>query len=773
MSVDLESLALSLEGFEPEGGLFAEVAVPAPLTGALTYRVPPSLAEQLQPGSRVVVELGKRRLFAVVLALTTKAPSFKKTTKLKNILEVVDREPVVPEELLRFLIELGTYYFAPIGEVMKLAMPALERDDAERVGGEQEISTQGVHVLSGRKIRYARPTAQIEPPGSLKGNPLAVLSLLRSTGEMPVAKLAERWSNARSVVEKLTGLGLVEVEEREAPRDPFFREGVARDAAPEPTDAQRDAMAAIDDALSRDASSSFLLHGVTGSGKTEVYLHAIATALTMGKGALMLVPEIALTPQLVSRFRARFGDEVAVLHSGLSRRDRHLMWQSLRQGKVQVAIGARSALFAPVPKLGLIIVDEEHDSSFKQEEGVRYHARDMALLRAHRAHAVCVLGSATPSLETEHLARTHKIVRLKLPVRARSTAVMPQVFTVDLRRTGPGPSGDPRISLPLHRKIVEVLGRGEQVILFLNRRGFAPSVICDACGTVATCPLCSVALTYHRGQKLVRCHYCDFQRRFGGQCASCGSDRVELEGLGTERLEETVKKAFPDARVARLDRDVASGNKAEPILEKLRNHEIDILIGTQMVAKGHDVPKVTLVGVINADAALSMPDMRASERAFHLLVQVAGRAGRGEVRGTVILQTRDPQNPAIMAAATHDVDGFAARELQNRAELGYPPFSRLCMVRVDAPDEAEARDIIASLAEVARAVPAAKRGEVDVLGPSPAPIARLRARYRFQLLLKGRDRKAVRQVAIAVIEAQRKVNPRVRVVIDIDPVSML
>jgi primosomal protein N' (replication factor Y) (superfamily II helicase) len=813
--------------------MYAEVAVPAPLAHALTYRVPEALQAHVQPGSRVVVELGRRRVFAVVLGLsdtpprpskkaeaaaeaaeaagaagaeaqqaaeaavreaargalqpsllglpeelllagnTSRPPKARKAPTLKDVLDVVDREPVVQPELLRFLVELAQYYFAPIGEVMKLALPALERDDAARAGGEHEVSTQGVHLVGGKKLRYARATDQLEAPGSLKGNAAAVLALLRSAGELPVAKLAERWSNARTVVEKLSGLGLVSVEEREPPRDPFFREGVARDEVPEPTEAQSEAMGALEGALKGGEGGAFLLHGVTGSGKTEVYLHAIAAARALGKGALVLVPEIALTPQLVSRFRARFGDELAVLHSGLKRHDRHAMWQSVRQGRVQVAIGARSALFAPIPDLGLLIVDEEHDSSFKQEEGVRYHARDMALLRAHRARAVCVLGSATPSLETEHLARTHKITRLRLPVRARASAMMPQVITIDLRRTGPGPNGDARISLPLHRKIVEVLGRKEQIILFLNRRGFAPSVVCEACGLIATCPSCSVALTFHQRQKLMRCHYCDYEQRFGGSCMACTSNRIALEGLGTERLEESVRVLYPDARVARLDRDVASGNKAEPILEQLRKHEIDILIGTQMVAKGHDVAKVTLVGVINADAALSMPDMRATERAFQLLVQVAGRAGRGEVRGTVMLQTRDPKNPAIVSAATHDVDGFAMRELQARAELGYPPFSRLCMVRVDAPEEGLARDVAASLAEAARAVPVARGGAVEVLGPAPSPIARLRARYRFQLLLKARERKALRAVAIAVIEAQRKVDRQVRVVVDVDPVSML
>ncbi|RYE94541.1 MAG: primosomal protein N', partial [Myxococcales bacterium] len=420
-----------------------------------------------------------------------------------------------------------------------------------------------------------------------------------------------------------------------------------------------------------------------------------------------------------------------------------------------------------------IIVDEEHDSSFKQEEGVRYHARDMALLRAHRVGAVSVLGSATPSVETEQLARDARLGRLRLPMRARTAAMLPKVEVIDLRRTPAGPTGDKRLSAPLHTAIEETLARQEQVILFLNRRGFAPSVVCESCGVIALCPLCSVPLTYHRAQNLVRCHYCDHQRRFTGRCRACRSDRVVLEGLGTERLEETVRLAFPGARIERLDRDVGTAAKAEVILTKLREHEIDILIGTQMVAKGHDVARVTLVGVINADGALSMPDVRATERAFQLLVQVAGRAGRGEVAGRVLLQTRDPLNPAIVSAAHHDVEGFLERELTARAELAYPPFARLAMVRVDGEDEDLAHQAAKLLADVARGSGPAARGVIEVLGPAPAPLSRLRGRYRFQILLKSRDRRLLRHVAQLVLGNESRLVGDIRATVDIDPVSML
>jgi primosomal protein N' (replication factor Y) len=453
------------------------------------------------------------------------------------------------------------------------------------------------------------------------------------------------------------------------------------------------------------------------------------------------------------------------------------MWRRLREGAVDVAIGARSALFAPVKDLGLVVVDEEHDPSFKQEEGVRYHARDMAILRAFRAGGVCVLGSATPSLESEHLARTGKLTKISLPDRARAQE-MPKVEIVDLRRIGAGPTGDKRISIPLHRAIEATLAAKEQAILFLNRRGFSPAVRCESCGEMASCPQCSVALTLHkRHGEVLRCHYCDYEQPMLAACGKCKATALALEGLGTEKLEETLRLAFPSARVARLDRDVASGTATEKVLAKMRSREIDLLVGTQMVTKGHDLPHVTLVGVINADAALSIPDFRAAERAFQLLVQVAGRAGRGDSPGRVLVQTYDPEHHAIVFGKQHDVMGFLSRELADRRELGYPPFSRVALVRADAIDEKVAHKACAHLARIARE--AAKGADksaaakVDVLGPAPAPLARLRNRYRFRVMLRAPDRGELRRVLLAV-ERERAALPReVRTSIDVDPVQLL
>lgn len=782
--------------------LLADIAVPIPLAQAFTYEVPAQIASSVQPGARVVCELGKRRVLGVVLSVADREPA--PGVRLKPIRALLDTQPILPRELLSFLQELSHYYFAPIGEVMRLALPALERDALTAMKEQGElISLSRVKKISARRILFAAPTDAIEAPGTLRGQAAVLLSLLRATGELPIARLEDKFGNARAAVKKLAALGLVNTYERDAPRDPFFAEAEARDAPPVLNDAQAAATEAIFSKLralgdSPSNPGAFLLFGVTGSGKTEVYLRAIAATLEMNRGALVMVPEIALTPQLVARFRARFGDALAVLHSGLSDADRHAMWNSLRKAQVRVAIGARSALFAPVSNLGLVIVDEEHDASFKQEEGVRYHARDMALLRAHRACAVCILGSATPSMEAMMLARRGKLTELTLPERAHRAASLPTVTLIDLRRMGAGPSGSRLLSLPLHRALEETLQAGEQAILFLNRRGFAPSVVCDACGTVETCLACSVALTFHKGRPRkaqakdslfhqieqqndemalqggrLRCHYCDFDGPLPAACNACGAPKLMLEGLGTERLEDLMAASFPNARIARLDRDVTGADSSQAILARMRRGEIDILVGTQMVAKGHDLPNVTLVGVINADAALSLPDFRAAERGFHLLVQVSGRAGRQDRKGRVLIQTRSPEHNALRFASKHDVIGFIDRELLDRREVGYPPFTRLGLVRIDAIDEEVARQAAGQVAAHIRACAAARGGQVDVLGPAAAPIARLRGRFRFRVLVRALERGPLRQALAVACQVRDGARNNVRIVIDVDPVTML
>jgi primosomal protein N' (replication factor Y) (superfamily II helicase) len=746
--------------------LLADVALPVPVAHPFTYLLPEALAARARAGSRVVCPFGGRRMVGVVLAVREGDPP----RNARAIAHAGDDEPALPEDLLAFLRDLATYYFAPIGEVVRLALPPVDRDTA-REAEEPSLfrETRGVGT---RRVQWVAPTSRIEEAGTLRGQAAAVLAHVRAMGAEPIAKLEERWKGARAAVKRLGDAGLVTVEEREAPRLSLFGEPTERDVPHQATQAQLEAIGAIGGALSAPGATTFLLHGVTGSGKTEVYLRIIAAARAAGRGSIVLVPEIALTPQLVARFRARFGDDLAVLHSGLTARERHVMWKRLRDGEVDVAIGARSALFAPVRALGLVVVDEEHDPSFKQEEGVRYHARDMAIWRAHRLGGVCVLGSATPSLESEQLARTGRATKVRLTERARAQP-MPRVEIVDLRRIGAGPTGDQRISMPLYRALEETLRAREQAILFLNRRGFAPSVRCEACGQLAACESCSVALTFHKRASVVRCHYCDFETALASRCARCGADELTLEGVGTEKLEETLARAFPQARVARLDRDVARGKKVEAILARMRAREIDILVGTQMVTKGHDLPSVTLVGVVNADAALSIPDFRAGERAFQLIVQVAGRAGRGDAPGRVLVQTWDPEHPAIAFGSRHDVDGFLARELADRQELGFPPLTRAALVRVDAVDEDEARLACGALARVALACEPVRAGIVVVRGPAPAPIARVRNRFRFRVMLRSVDRAPLRAVLVAVEEARASLPRGVRASIDVDPVQLL
>lgn len=746
--------------------MFVRVAVPVPLGQAFTYSVPDATKPPPARGARVLVEFGRRKLFGVVLDVSPTLSEAVDPAKIKPVLGVIDTEPVVKSELLDFLLELARYYLAPIGEVLRLALPAIERSSLEELADQGVLAPKARTVGRVVQVAVANPAASV--PETLAGAPLVLWQELSGKDAVPLSELEKLHKGARRAVKKLAELGLCRIERREQVSAPAASE-VHLDQRPELTEAQARAVAAIQEALDRRTPEAFLLDGVTASGKTEVYLHAAEHCLNQGKGVIVLVPEIALTPQLTARFRARLGDAIAIVHSGLGNKERLHMWKQLQKGHFKVAVGARSALFAPVTDLALICVDEEHDGSFKQEEGVRYNARDMALLRAHRAGAVAVLGSATPSLSSEAAVRSGKMTRLKLPVRANQKAMLPRVTIIDLKRVGAGPSGDRFLSLPLYRALERCLAAGEQAILFLNRRGFAPSLVCEGCGNFVECPQCSVAMTLHRarGERLV-CHYCDYARARAETCPRCGSDRLIEEGVGTERVEEQLGKAFPSARIGRLDRDVAAGAKSERVLSRMRRGEIDILVGTQMVTKGHDLPSVTLVGVLNADAALSLPDFRAAERCFHLLVQVAGRAGRGDKPGEVLIQTRQPEHPAVALAARHDVAGFTEREMQERRELRYPPFARLALIKLDSPDAAVAEREATRLAALARSLASAA---IAVVGPAPAPLARLRNRYRFRFMLRGSDRAALRKVLLGL--ARAKTRGDVRVAIDVDPMSML
>jgi primosomal protein N' (replication factor Y) len=535
---------------------------------------------------------------------------------------------------------------------------------------------------------------------------------------------------------------------------------------PSLTPAQAAALATLEPALRARTYSPFLLHGVTGSGKTEVYLRAIAAALALERTALVLVPEISLTPQLAARFRGRFGDRVAVLHSGLSDAARADAWRRIQRGHVDIALGARSAVFAPLARLGIVVVDEEHDSSFKQEEGVRYHGRDVALVRARSAGAVVLLGTATPSLETFVAARDGRVGLLSLPERA-TPRPLPRVELVDLKQHR-GVLTD-----VLLRALEETMRAGEQAILFLNRRGFSTFSLCKHCGEAVRCRHCSVALTYHHGDGRLLCHYCGFAVIPSKLCSACGQLAVERLGYGTEQLEQMLAEKFPSARVARLDRDTAAGDGLSRVLDDFRARNIDILVGTQMVTKGHDFPGVTLVGVVLADQGLNLPDFRASERTFQLLEQVAGRAGRGDRPGRVILQTYRPTADAIACARDHDYRRFVDGELRARVDPCYPPHTRMACVRVDGADPLLVRDAATRAAEAAAKLAARAPAEAraTVLGPSEAPLSRLKGRTRWQLFTQATQATVVRRLARAAAEVGAPHG--VRFSIDVDPISML
>jgi len=537
-----------------------------------------------------------------------------------------------------------------------------------------------------------------------------------------------------------------------------------------PTAEQTSVLSQLFAAQDKNEYQGFLLHGVTGSGKTEVYLACIERALMRGKTALVLVPEIGLTPQVQARFEERFGGEVVTIHSALTPGQRRHAWSRVQVGDARVVVGPRSALFAPLAELGVIIVDEEHDESYKQDEAPRYHARDLSLVRAKHANALCVLGSATPSLETLHnvyrgklhlLTLRERATGAKLPVVEVVTMATPDKISVKTGRE------IPLFSRTLTERIQETVDRGEQVILFLNRRGFAPFVLCQSCGEGFRCPNCSVSLTHHLKKAVLMCHYCGHTEGPPRECPKCQSTHLRTQGSGTERLEIELKRAFPTIPVARLDRDVAQRPAdLHQALHDFRSGKTQILVGTQMVTKGHDFPNVTLVGVVFADAGLNFPDFRAAERTAQQLVQVAGRSGRAEKPGRVLVQTYHPSHAAIVAAETHDYLAFARGELEEREALGYPPFSRMLLLRCDGDDLTQVRERLSAVADKLREQP------VEVLGPAPCPLERLQGRFRMMLLLRHQDAHALR-AAIRAAGVLVGDDGKTKLVLDCDPVTML
>ncbi len=821
--------------FAPAGGGVAQLALPVPEAGLFDYAVPAALDADAEPGRRALVPFGSRRLVGVIVARRA-APEAAARGKLRPIERVVDPEPVLGAGLLAVLRQVAEEVLCPLGVALAAALPpgsaprarmaflptprghealrsgalrgaaatllealarrplaeaALRRLDApsrERLAAlERDDLVRRAPLEAGpaareTRIRVARVAPGVDVAGAAGAlgrapRQAALLCALAAGGATPAAELATRFPGAAAALRALLARGLVRLEDRLAPRDVL---GPPQDAdrAPTLTPEQTAADAAIVGAVRARRAETFLLHGVTGSGKTEVYLRAVAEALALGRQALVLVPEITLTHQILARLRARFGERLAVLHSGLRPGERLEQWQRLRRGSTPIAVGARSAAFAPLENLGLVVMDEEHDAAYKSEEGFRYHARDLAARRAAAAGCPLVLGSATPSLETRYAAERGEVSRLVLSHRIGGRP-LPAVEIVDLERERASVPRGRKLVLtrPLRRALAEALAEGGQAILFLNRRGFSTKILCFACGHAERCKHCDIALVYHASEQRLRCHYCGYGIAPPERCGGCGAPETALLGLGTERLEEEVRRAFPEARIARLDRDTAARRGgAESVLRALREGRVDVLVGTQMVAKGHDFPGVRVVGVVAADLGLHLPDFRAAERTFQLLTQVAGRAGRGDAPGRVVVQTFVPDHYAIRPVRDHDYESFYAEELRHREALGYPPFGRLALALVSAPAREAAEGAARRLADAVRSEGAGASGGalagVELLGPAPAPLARLRERWRFQLLLKG-EHAAVGRGARRLAEEAARLPRGVRASVDVNPVAML
>lgn len=807
---------------------FCDVALPVPLDMLFTYRV----TDGLQPivGGRVLVPFRQQRLSGVVLDLHDRRPD----VQTKDVLSVLDSSALLDSKLIDLGKWIATYYLAPLGEVFRTMLPLgaefkraviyritdqghealhlasmsgspgrskrtpdeqlqefrvldylAERENvrAETLRTATRVSESLLRGMVRKKwivredVSGARDARRLtsfavlnKVEGKLNANQKALVDTLAAAGgKLPVEDLRE--TAPKSALNTLTKRALVEIVDEPAE---FKVSGLTRRVPRMKFDfnlAQKTALTSIRERVEAAKFSGILLHGVTGSGKTAVYLDAMRSVLEAGKSAILLVPEIGLTPAVAADLHQAFGDEVAILHSALTDQERAEQWHRIRRGEARIVVGTRSAVFAPVSDLALLIVDEEQDASYKQEETPRYHARDVAVMRAKMSDAVVVLGSATPSLETYFNAKKNKYALLEMPDRVEQRP-LPEVEIIDMRQEFQETGNEQVISRKLAEEIRNRLDRKEQVMVLLNRRGYSPLVLCRACGNHMECKNCAIAMTHHkRGQRMV-CHYCGFAAPVPKVCAECGSEYVYFLGTGSEKLEELLHGLFPQARIGRLDRDTVRGREDfERALNALNAGDLDLLVGTQMIAKGHDIHGVTLVGVVGADAALGFPDFRAAERTFQLLTQVAGRAGRGETPGKVILQTYFPDHYAVQYAAHHDFIGFYEKELRFRSWMHYPPYDALAnvLIRGDKLD-----DVLQWSGSLGQWFNATRHEGIRVMGPAAAPIIRLKSDYRYHFVLKSGSREKLNSLLRAMLThaAQKKI-PRTQIIVDVDPIWMM
>ena len=726
-------------------------------SGQFDYAVDDRLAEQVEAGRRVRVPLGRsNRILTGYCVQLGMRPTGRRS--LKPVKGVVDHRSLLSASMLRLTEWIAEHYLCPWGQVLEAVVPAGVRGQAgTRTSKVLSVAPEVAGKLEALKL----PEKQA----------LVMKVLAKASEPLIAAELARAAKCTLAPITALKRKGLIVVRSERLAGRRAAEPTVDQEAHLVLNPDQEAALRVVLEALNARRHETVLVHGVTGSGKTEVYIQAIREVVGFGRQAIVLVPEISLTPQTVQRFRSRF-PEVAVLHSHLTDAERHWQWQRIADGQVQVVVGARSAIFAPATDLGLIVLDEEHETSFKQDSAPRYHAREVAIARARMEGVPLVLGSATPSLGSWHRARTGKYRLVRMPRRVLGRP-MPAVGTLDMRgdaRTG-GPRG--AISRQLHMAIGEALGEGGQVILLLNRRGFSTHIQCPACGEVVRCPDCDIALTHHRTEDIALCHYCDHQVPAPNACGKCQFMGIRYRGLGTQRLEAEVRARFPNVRCLRMDTDTMQSRGAhERALAAFRSGEVSILLGTQMIAKGLDFPNVTLVGVINADTALHLPDFRAAERTFHLVTQVAGRTGRGEKGGRVLVQTFNPEHPAIQAAVRHDYAAFAAEEMPVREMFSYPPFSRMIRLVVRGPGEKATEDFAGHVGGLLKSALDRHEAGARVLGPAPCPFSKLRGKFRFQIQLQGPDGEKLRK---SVVEATTglKTPEEVQWIVDVDPIDML
>jgi len=740
--------------------LFVGVALDLGVDTLFTYRVPPAMIDRARLGARVRVRFRGKPVVGLVAEVSDRCS----LTRVLDVDGFPDEGATLPADLLSLARWVAKYYGCAVGEACAAMIPRGVRTRGK--GAQRRIVSLAKPADAAAKEADALPTER-----NTQARVLRVL--VKEPGGLPVTDLLRRAKASHSPVRTLERAGWLRIETVDAGADPLVEATKAPPASdpvgpPELYPAQAVAVAAVTAAIERGGFAPFVLLGVTGSGKTEVYLRAIDACRARGKQAIVLVPEIALTPQTVRRFRARV-PRVAVLHSAMTEADRANTWRAIRAGETDVVIGPRSAVFAPVPRLGLIVLDEEHETSFKQQNAPRYHARDVGLVRGKEAGATVILGSATPSLESYRNAKEGKMTLLVLPERVASRP-LPPVRIVDLRKDGELRGSGRRLSRTLVERLKATLAAGGQAILFLNRRGFATSVACPRCGWVMKCPHCDVTLTYHRSDTMGVCHLCGHERRPPAMCPDCAFPALKYQGAGTQTVEQELLDTFPGVTVARMDSDTMTKREAyEDVLDRFARGEVKVLLGTQMIAKGLHFPNVTLVGVVSADTSLQVPDFRAAERTFALIAQVAGRTGRGDAGGEVIVQTLLPDAPAIRLATEHAYEAFAAKELAERAEFGYPPFRRLVRIvlRGKDPKAVDERGHV-----LASRLSAAAIDGVEYLGPATPPIARMQGFFRRHLLVKAMTPAGARR-AVEVLRATEPAHRGVEEQIDVDPVGML